>query len=271
MSLKFKSLAVVSALVGALALAGCGEKEKDPNHIRVGVISGSEQQVAEVAKQVAKDKYGLNVELVTFNDFVMPNESLSRGDIDINAFQHKPYLDQQIKDRNYKITAVGNTFIYPIAGYSKKITDLADLPDGAQVAIPNDPTNLGRSLLLLEKVGLVKLKEGVGLLPTKLDIIENPKNIQLVELEAPQLPRSLDDQKIYLAVINTTYASQVNLTPAKDGIFVEDKDSPYVNIIVAREDNKDDENVKKFIQSYQTDEVDSAANKIFNSGAVKGW
>lgn len=119
MSLKFKSLAVVSALVGALALAGCGEKEKDPNHIRVGVISGSEQQVAEVAKQVAKDKYGLNVELVTFNDFVMPNESLSRGDIDINAFQHKPYLDQQIKDRNYKITAVGNTFIYPIAGYSK--------------------------------------------------------------------------------------------------------------------------------------------------------
>lgn len=271
MSLKFKSLAVVSALIGALALAGCGEKEKDPNHIRVGVISGSEQQVAEVAKQVAKDKYGLDVELVTFNDFVMPNESLSRGDIDLNAFQHKPYLDQQIKDRNFKITAVGNTFIYPIAGYSKKITDLTDLPDGAQVAIPNDPTNLGRSLLLLEKVGLIKLKDGVGLLPTSLDIIENPKNLKLVELEAPQLPRSLDDQKIYLAVINTTYASQVNLTPAKDGIFVEDKDSPYVNIIVAREDNKDSENVKKFIQAYQTDEVDSAANKIFNGGAVKGW
>ncbi|GLX64452.1 lipoprotein [Proteus vulgaris] len=271
MSLKFKSLAVVSALVGALVLAGCGEKEKDPNHIRVGVISGSEQQVAEVAKQVAKDKYGLDVELVTFNDFVMPNESLSRGDIDLNAFQHKPYLDQQIKDRNFKITAVGNTFIYPIAGYSKKITDLAGLPDGAQVAIPNDPTNLGRSLLLLEKVGLIKLKDGVGLLPTSLDIIENPKNLKLVELEAPQLPRSLDDQKIYLAVINTTYASQVNLTPAKDGIFVEDKESPYVNIIVAREDNKDSENVKKFIQAYQTDEVDSAANKIFNGGAVKGW
>ncbi|QIG05014.1 MetQ/NlpA family lipoprotein [Proteus sp. ZN5] len=271
MSLKFKSLAVVSALVGALALAGCGEKEKDPNHIRVGVISGSEQQVAEVAKQVAKDKFGLDVELVTFNDFVMPNESLSRGDIDLNAFQHKPYLDQQIKDRNFKITAVGNTFIYPIAGYSKKITDLTDLPDGAQVAIPNDPTNLGRSLLLLEKVGLIKLEDGVGLLPTKLDIVENPKKLQLVELEAPQLPRSLDDQKIYLAVINTTYASQVNLTPAKDGIFVEDKDSPYVNIIVAREDNKDSENVKKFIQAYQTDEVDSAANKIFNGGAVKGW
>ncbi|KLU18486.1 DL-methionine transporter substrate-binding subunit, partial [Proteus mirabilis] len=96
-------------------------------------------------------------------------------------------------------------------------------------------------------------------------------NLKLVELEAPQLPRSLDDQKIYLAVINTTYASQVNLTPAKDGIFVEDKDSPYVNIIVAREDNKDSENVKKFIQAYQTDEVDSAANKIFNGGAVKGW
>jgi len=120
-------------------------------------------------------------------------------------------------------------------------------------------------------VGLIKLKEGTGLLPTSLDVVENPKNIKLVELEAPQLPRSLDDQQIALAVINTTYASQINLTPAKDGIFVEDKDSPYVNMIVAREDNKDAENVKKFVQAYQSDEVNDAANKIFNGGAVKGW
>ena len=145
------------------------------------------------------------------------------------------------------------------------------MQNGAQVAIPNDPTNLGRSLLLLQKVGLIKLKEGTGLLPTSLDVVENPKNIKLVELEAPQLPRSLDDQQIALAVINTTYASQINLTPAKDGIFVEDKDSPYVNMIVAREDNKDAENVKKFVQAYQSDEVNEAANKIFNGGAVKGW
>ncbi|QHM69905.1 MetQ/NlpA family lipoprotein [Mixta intestinalis] len=271
MSFTFKKIAAVGALLGAMALTGCGQEEKDPNHIKVGVIVGAEQQVAEVAQKVAKDKYGLDVELVTFNDYVLPNEALSKGDIDVNAFQHKPYLDAQIKDRGYKLVPVGNTFVYPIAGYSKKIKSLNDLQDGAQVAIPNDPTNLGRSLLLLEKVNLIKLKEGVGLLPTSLDIVENPKKLKIVELEAPQLPRSLDDDQIALAVINTTYASQINLTPEKDGIFVEDKDSPYVNLLVAREDNKDAENVKKFVQAYQSDEVAEAANKIFNGGAVRGW
>ncbi|PHZ34874.1 MetQ/NlpA family lipoprotein, partial [Yersinia kristensenii] len=163
------------------------------------------------------------------------------------------------------------SFVYPIAGYSKKIKSLEELQPGSQVALPNDPTNLGRSLLLLQKVGLIKLKDGVGLLPTVLDVVENPKNLKLIELEAPQLPRSLDDQQIALAIINTTYASQIGLTPAKDGLFVEDKDSPYVNLIVAREDNKDAENVKKFVQAYQSDEVYDAANKAFNGGAVKGW
>ncbi|EPF6559808.1 MULTISPECIES: MetQ/NlpA family lipoprotein [Serratia] len=271
MSLKFKSIAAIAALIGTLALAGCGQDEKNPNHIKVGVIVGAEQQVAEVAQKVAKEKYGLDVELVTFNDYVLPNEALSKGDIDLNAFQHKPYLDQQIKDRGYKLVPVGSTFVYPIAGYSKKIKSLDELKDGSQIALPNDPTNLGRSLLLLQKVGLIKLKDGVGLLPTVLDVTENSKNLKLVELEAPQLPRSLDDQQIALAVINTTYASQIGLTPAKDGLFVEDKDSPYVNLLVAREDNKDAENVKKFVQAYQSDEVDAAANKIFNGGAVKGW
>ncbi|MBX9385846.1 MetQ/NlpA family lipoprotein, partial [Serratia marcescens] len=263
MSLKFKSIAAIGALIGTLALAGCGQDEKNPNHIKVGVIVGAEQQVAEVAQKVAKEKYGLDVELVTFNDYVLPNEALSKGDIDLNAFQHKPYLDQQIKDRGYKLVPVGSTFVYPIAGYSKKIKSLDELKDGSQIALPNDPTNLGRSLLLLQKVGLIKLKDGVGLLPTVLDVTENSKNLKLVELEAPQLPRSLDDQQIALAVINTTYASQIGLTPAKDGLFVEDKDSPYVNLLVAREDNKDAENVKKFVQAYQSDEVDAAANKIF--------
>lgn len=271
MNFKLKTLAVIGALVGSLALAGCGQEEKDPNHIKVGVIVGAEQQVAEVAQKVAKDKYGLDVELVTFNDYVLPNEALSKGDIDVNAFQHKPYLDQQIKERGYKLVSVGNTFVYPIAGYSKKIKSLDELQPGSQIALPNDPTNLGRSLLLLQKEKLIKLKDGVGLLPTVLDVTENPKNLKLVELEAPQLPRSLDDAQITLAIINTTYASQIGLTPAKDGIFVEDKDSPYVNLIVAREDNKDAANVKKFVEAYQSDEVNEAANKAFNGGAVKGW
>ncbi|CAK8737615.1 D-methionine-binding lipoprotein MetQ [Sodalis praecaptivus] len=153
MSLNIKTLAKVAALVSAVALVGCGQDEKDQNHIKVGVINGAEQQVAETAQKVAKEKYGLNVELVTFNDYVLPNEALSKGDIDVNAFQHKPYLDQQIKDRGYKLAAVGNTFVYPIAGYSKQIKSLDELKPGAQIALPNDPTNLGRSLLLLQKLG----------------------------------------------------------------------------------------------------------------------
>lgn len=271
MFVKLKMVVAVGSLLGCLALAGCGQKEQDPNHIKVGVIAGSEQQVAEVAKKVAKEKFDLDVELVAFNDYVLPNEALMKGDIDADAFQHKPYLDQQIKDRGYKLVAVGNTFVYPMAGYSKKIKTLNELPQGAQIAIPNDPTNLGRSLLLLQKEGLIKLKAGAGLLPTSLDVVDNPKKLKLMELEAPQLPRSLDDPQIALAVINTTYASQIGLTPAKDGLFVEDKDSPYVNLIVAREDNKDADKVKRFVQAYQSDEVSSAANKIFNGGAVKGW
>ncbi|MGV3346852.1 MetQ/NlpA family lipoprotein [Enterobacteriaceae bacterium LUAb1] len=271
MAFKLKTFTLTGVLLSALALTGCGQEDKNPNHIKVGVIVGAEQQVAEVAQKVAKEKYGLDVELVTFNDYVLPNEALSKGDIDANAFQHKLYLDQQIKDRGYKLVSVGKTFIYPIAGYSKKIKSLNELQENAQIAIPNDPTNLGRSLLLLEKTGLIKLKEGVGLLPTILDVTDNPKKLKLIELEAPQLPRSLDDQQIALAVINTTYASQIGMTPEKDGIFVEDKDSPYVNLIVAREDNKDAENVKKFVDAYHSDEVNNAANNVFHGGALKGW
>lgn len=271
MFFNLKTIAVVSTLITTLVLVSCGQEEKKTNHIKVGVIGGAEQQVAEVAKKVAEDKYGLDVDLIIFNDYVLPNEALSKGDIDVNAFQHKSYLEQQIKDRGYKLVSVGNTFVYPIAGYSKKIKSLTELKEGDQIALPNDPTNLGRSLLLLQKVGLIKLNNNVDLLPTILDVTENPKNLKLTELEAPQLPRSLDDQKIALAVINTTYASKVDLTPSKDGLFVEDKDSPYVNLIVAREDNKDADNVKKFVQAWQSDEVNEAANKIFNGGAVKGW
>ncbi|SUB64649.1 D-methionine-binding lipoprotein metQ precursor [Plesiomonas shigelloides] len=269
MTLKFKTLALVSALAGSLLLTACDQKEADSNKIKVGVISGAEEQVAEVAKKVAKQQYGLDVELVSFSDYITPNAALADGSLDVNAFQHKPYLDQQIADRGYKLAVVGNSFVYPIAGYSKKIKNVSELADGASVALPNDPTNLGRSLLLLQAQGLIKLKDGSGLNATLLDVVDNPKKLKLVELEAPQLPRSLDD--VDLAIINTTYASQIGLTPPKDGLFVEDKASPYVNLIVAREDNKDAENVQKFVKAFQTEEVYQAANEVFKGGVVKGW
>ncbi len=269
MKLSLKGLLTIAAAASALMLAGCGDKAVDNSKVKIGVIAGAEAQVAEVAAKVAKEKYNLNVELVTFTDYVTPNAALDDGSIDANAFQHKPYLDQQIVDRGYKLAIVGNTFVYPIAGYSKQIKSVDELQDGARIAVPNDPTNLGRSLILLEKQGLIKLRADAGLLATVRDIVENPKKIQIVELDAAQLPRSLDD--VALSIINTTYASSLNLTPEKDGIFVEDKESPYVNLLVARQDNVNAENVQNFLKAYQTDEVANAAADIFQGGAVKGW
>ncbi len=261
------SKAILSAAIIGIALTGCGEK-KD-NHLKVGAIAGAETQVAEEAAKIAKEKFGLEVEIVQFSDFATPNVALNDGSIDVNAFQHKPYLDSQIKDRGFKLVAVGNTFVYPIAGYSKKIKAVSELKEGSQIAVPNDPTNLGRSLLLLQKQGLLKLKDGAGLSATVLDIVENPKKVKIVELEAAQLPRALED--VDLAIINTVYASQVNLQPTRDGLFVEDKDSPYVNLIVARENNQNDEKVKNFVNSYQDEAVFKKATELFNGGVVKGW
>ncbi|ART80230.1 methionine ABC transporter substrate-binding lipoprotein MetQ [Oceanisphaera avium] len=277
MKLGFKSLTTVSLLAAALALAGCGEQASDSANtdqenakpLRLGVIAGAEEQVAEVAAKVAKEQYNLDVELVAFSDYVTPNIALNDGSIDINAFQHQPYLDKQIADRGYEITAVGKTFVYPIAAYSKVIQSVDELEDGAKVAVPNDPTNLGRSLLLLEQQGLLEINDEAGLEATPLDITANPKNLKIVELEAPQLPRSLDD--VAFAIINTTYASQIDLLPERDGLFVEDKDSPYTNLIVARKDNQDDERIQTFVKAYQSDEVYEAAKVLFKGGVVKGW
>ena len=264
-----KKITAALGLVSALLLSGCGQDAQDPNKVKIGVIAGSEEQVAEIAAQVAKEKFGLEVELITFSDYITPNAALEEGTIDANAFQHKPYLDQQITDRGYQFDIAGNTLVYPIAGYSSKIKALADLKSGDSIAVPNDPTNLGRALLLLEKQGLIEVKDEAGLKATVLDIEKNLKNLDIIELEAAQLPRSLED--VTLAVINTTFASAINLSPEKDGIFVEDKESPYVNLIVARKDNVSSEKVQKFVQAYQSDTVLEGASKIFDGGAVKGW
>ncbi|WP_116475691.1 methionine ABC transporter substrate-binding lipoprotein MetQ [Zobellella maritima] len=275
MKLGFKSLATAGVLASALALVGCGEeaketaKEETIKPLRLGVIAGSEEQVAEIAARVAKEQYNLDVELVSFSDYVTPNVALNDGNLDINAFQHKPYLDKQIADRGYTLVPVGNTFVYPIAGYSKQIESLDELEDDAKIAVPNDPTNLGRTLLLLEQQGLIEVRDEAGLEATTLDITANPKNLQIIELEAPQLPRSLED--VALAVINTTYASQIDLLPGRDSLFVEDKESPYVNLIVSRVDNQDDERIKTFVKAYQSEEVYQGALELFKGGVVKGW
>ncbi|AQX06314.1 DL-methionine transporter substrate-binding subunit [Elizabethkingia meningoseptica] len=260
------------AITGLLLLNSCGNSKKDdPNHIKVGIASGPERELAEAAKKEAKEKYNLDVELVAFTEYVLPNEALNNGDLDANAFQHVPYLNEQSKQRGYKLAVVGKTFVFPIVAYSKKIKNISELQNGSTVVIPNDPTNGGRSLLLLQKNGLLKLKDNVGLLPKVTDITENPKQLKLVEIEAPQLPRVLDDKDVTLAVINNNFAAQAGLDPDKNGLLKEDKESAYMNVIVAREDNKDSEKIKKFVKAYQSKAVEEAAAKAFKGGAIKGW
>lgn len=271
------------ALASSIALAGCGNNqsseqasntdtpanESSAQTIKVGVMSGPEHVVAEVAAKVAKEKYGLTVEYVEFNDYALPNTAVSKGDLDANAMQHKPYLEKDSQEKNLdNLVIVGNTFVYPLAGYSKKIKDISELKEGAIIAVPNDPSNLARALILLEKQGLIKLKDNTNLFATSLDIVENPKNLEIKEVDTSVAARALDD--VDLAVVNNNYAAQVGLT-ANDGVFVEGKDSPYVNLIVARTDNKDSEAIQNFVKAYQSDEVEAEAKNQFKDGVVKGW
>ncbi|MCK3655864.1 DL-methionine transporter substrate-binding subunit [Pasteurellaceae bacterium Macca] len=273
--MNFKKLLSVVA-ISTLALTGCKEEKKAETaaapavqKIKVGVMSGPEHTVAETAAKIAKEKYGLEVEFVLFNDYALPNTAVSKGDLDANAFQHKPYLDKDSASKGLdNLEIVGNTFVFPLAGYSKKIKNISELEDGAVVAVPNDPSNLARALILLEKQGLIKLKDNTNLFATSLDIIENPKNLKIQEVDTSVAAKALDD--VALAVVNNTYAGQVGLT-ANDGVFVESKESPYVNIIVARKDNKEAENVKNFVKAFQTEEVFAEAQKQFKDGVVKGW
>ena len=251
-----------------LILTACNSHD-DKNTLKIGTISGPETELLEVAKQVAQDKYHLTLKVIEFTDYTQPNTALNDGSIDANMFQHQPYLDQQIKDRHYAQIAIGKTFIYPMGIYSRKIKTLAEVPMQALFAIPNDPSNEGRALLLLQKAGLIQLKSSAGLYATPNDIQSNPKQIKFTELDAAQLARSLPD--VTAAVINTNYAVPAGLSPTKDAIFHEGKDSPYANIIVIRADEQNDPRMKQLVAVLQSAEVAEAAKKIFNDQAIPAW
>lgn len=261
------------ALVGSLALillAGCHHKKQEAqNVVTVGTISGPETQVMQVAKQVAKKKYGLDVQIIPFSDYNAPNLALVSGSIDANAFQHKAFLDAQIKARGFKITSIGKTFLYPMGVYSTKIKSLNAVKAGDKVAVPNDPSNEARSLLLLQKANLIKLKPGAGVNATTADIVSNPKGLQFVELDAAQLPRSLQD--VTLAVINTTYAGEIHLSPMKDALVHESTRSPYVNLIVVQTKNKDNKKLKELVKAFQSGPVKVKARQLFGDAAIAGW
>ena len=269
--LKWTGAALGVVLAGTL-LAGCGGASKpaaDANKpLRVGVAAGPHAEIMEEVKKVAA-KDGLNIQIVEFNDYIQPNIALNQGELEANSYQHQPFLDNQIQERKYALTSVAKTVIFPMAAYSKKVKSAAELKDGAIVAIPNDPTNAGRALLLLEKQGLLKLKEGAGLKATVADVVGNPKNIQLRELEAAQVPRSMED--VDLAVINTNYALVAGLVPTKDSLFIEDGNSPYANVIAVRTQDKDNPAVQKLLKAYQSAEVKKFVAEHCKGSALSAW
>ncbi|WP_296653133.1 MetQ/NlpA family ABC transporter substrate-binding protein [Paraburkholderia sp.] len=255
----------------ATTLATSFSAHADDQTIKVGTVAGPDAQVWNVVQKVAK-REGLNVKVVEFNDYVQPNAALDAGDLDANSFQHQPYLDSQVKQRGYKIMTAGLTYISPMGAYSKKLKSLNDLPQGAKVAVPNDPSNENRALLLLQNKGVIKLRAGAGANgnnATPLDVAANPKKVKLVELDAAQLPRALGD--VDAAVINTNYALAAGMQPTKDAIALEDIRSPYANVIAVRIQDKDKPWVKKLVAAYQSEDVRQFIKNEFKGSMVPSF
>ncbi|SNT30529.1 D-methionine transport system substrate-binding protein [Tardiphaga sp. OK246] len=252
------------SILAFAALTGAASAET----IKVGVTPGPHAQVLEAAKAVAAKK-GLDIQIIEFSDYVVPNAALEAGDLQANSFQHQPYLDNQVADRKYKIVAVGNTINFPMGIYSKKVKTWDEVKSGATLAIPNDPTNGGRVLILLRDKGIIKLKDGVGFKPTLLDITDNPKKLKITEVDAAQLPRTLPD--VDVAGINTNYATQAGLDPVKDAILREDPKGPYANIIAVRAADKDKPWVKTLVESYQSPEVKAFIDEKFKGSVLATW
>lgn len=256
-----QSLALAAAMPLA-ALAAGGE-------VTIGVTAGPHAQIAEVAKRVA-EKGGLKVRLVEFSDFIQPNAALAQGQLDANIYQHVPFLEAQNKDRGYKLVAVAPAVRQQMGVYSKKVTKLADLKEGARVGIPNDPTNGSRALLVLAAQKLITLKGGAATRASVLDITGNPKKLKFIELEAAQLPRALGD--LDAAAVNSSYAVAAGLSPQADALALEDPGTPYVTVVIAtRAGHEKDAGLLAFVRAYQSPEVKQFIDTQFKGAYTAAW
>ena len=257
---------LISALASTLALAVPAHAATKT--LKVGVTAGLHAEILRQALPIAK-KNGLDIKVIEFQDYVPPNEALSHGDLDANIFQTLSYFELLNKQRNYGLAAVGKTITAPLTFYSKKYTNLSQLPTGAKIGIPNDPSTEGRSLFVLEQAGLIKLKAGVGREGSPLDVISNPKKLKFVELDPAQTPRSLDD--LDAAAVNGNYAYISGLTKTRKGILVEKPGPEYVNYIVVREKDKNAAWVKTLVKSYQDPSVRAFVNKSYKGSVIANF
>ncbi|KTD84870.1 MetQ/NlpA family ABC transporter substrate-binding protein [Paenibacillus etheri] len=235
------------------------------------VVGASPVPHAEILKAIAPllEAQGITLEIKEFTDYVQPNVQLDEKQLDANFFQHQPYLDDQNKNNKTDLISVASVHVEPFGAYSKKIKSIDELADGAKVAIPNDATNGGRALILLAKNGLITLKDDTNIAATKADIIENKKNLKIIELEAAMLPRQLDE--VDLALINTNFALDAGLVPTKDALFIEGTDSPYANILVTRQDNKDSDATKKLIAALNSPEAKAFIEEKYEGAIIPAF
>lgn len=272
------SLFIVSLLALALIIGGCGSTNTSSSSsstpaaekkvLKVGATAVPHAEILNFAKPLLA-KEGIDLQIVEFSDYVQPNVALAQKELDANYFQHIPYLTKFSTERNLPLTYTVGVHIEPMGIYSKKIKNLGELKAGSQVAIPNDPTNAGRALALLEKAGVLKLKDGVGVNATVNDIVDNPNKLDIRELEAPLLPRSLDD--VAAAVINTNYALEAKLSPTKDAIFIEPKDSPYANVLAVRKGDENRPEIQKLSKVLTSEEVRKFINDKYQGAVISAF
>jgi D-methionine transport system substrate-binding protein len=258
--------AALAVLVAGCSGANDGGKEGGSAEATL-TVAATPVPHAEILKEIKPllAKEGVNLDIRVFTDYVQPNMQVAQKQLDVNFFETGPYLDAFNKERGTNLVEVIGVHIEPFGAYSRKYTSIDQLPDGANVVIPNDPSNNSRALLLLAKHGLITLKNPGDRLATLKDIATNPKNLKFRELEAAMLPRVLGE--VDLALINTNYALAAKLNPVKDALLIEDKDSPYVNYLVSRADNKDDPRVQKLAKALTSPEVKAFIEKNYG-GAV---
>ena len=254
----------VATLLAAAALAGAQE----PSTIRVGVTAGPHAEVLDAVKKVAAER-GLNIKVVEFTDYVFPNQALANKDLEANSFQHEPYLKNQIGKTGWKLVKVAYTTVSPMGFYSNKYKSFADVPAGGTVAIPNDPTNGARSLQILVANNILKLRDPGNVTAGITDISDNPKRLKFVELDAAQLARSLGD--VDAAAVNNNYAVQAGLDPVRDSLIKEPLESPWVNIIAVREEDKDKPWVGKLVDAYRSEPVKQFILTRFKGAYLPAW
>lgn len=271
-------------LIGILTLGvifSCGKKEEtqtpdaasgsETKKLEKLVIGATPTPHAEILEQVKEDlkAEGIDLEIEVFNDYVLPNKLLGDKSLDANFFQHLPYMEEFALKNNMDLISVAKIHVEPLAVYSKKYKDISELPNGAEVLVPNDPTNGGRALILLDKNGIIKLKDNTKLDSSIADIVENPKNIKITALNAEQIPVRLAE--VDAAIINSNFAMKNNLNPVTDGILIEDNDSPYANIIVVLKGNENDERIQKLIKALQSDKTKKFIEETYKGSVIPAF